>query len=152
MSNPWLVPATALAASFAIACGSSPTSPSSSPFSVAADEAAVAETSSAARSGLPMRPTFCDVKAVMLEAKPAAERRAWSVVATFKGDATACPAVDWSVFPSAPLSVDVHDPSSVVVFDNPSIKMGRVNVTATLRTGNMRLSQTIRVSFPRDLN
>ena len=152
MTKPWLVPAAALAASLALACGSSPTSPSATALPVAADEAAVAEASAATRSGLPPRPTsVCDVKAIMLAAKPAAERRAWHVVATFKGDASGCPAVGWAVFPSAPLSVG-DDANSAVVFDSSSIKTGRVRVTATLRTGTLRLSDTIQLSFPRGVN
>jgi hypothetical protein len=143
-----LVSVTALAASLALACAPSPTAPSASTDASPAETAVLAEASAASRS-LAVRPGVCGVEAVLLEIRPSVVRRSQTVVATFKGDASGCPALAWSVVPATRLNVMVKDPQTAVVFDNPEIKTGRLEVTAKMLVGTSRLSSTIAVAFPR---
>jgi hypothetical protein len=134
---------------FTVACGSSPTAPSASTSPIAHEETGLTGTSSAATQAPGAPRGVCAIEAIELRTAPSTYRNAQSVAAIFKGDPTYCSALTWSTVPAARLVESGKNGSVVTLFDDPANRRGVVDVTATVLVETSRLSETIRVSFPR---
>lgn len=142
-------PAVAVLAVFTVACGSSPTAPSLTTSTAAAQPAGQAGASSLSAAALRLESGPCGIQAIGLEVVPSIYRNAQAVEAVYKGDTTFCSVPVWSASPATRLVSHWRNPNVVSVFDDPANKKGVVDVTATVQVGKASFSQTLRITFER---